>query len=165
LKKELGKGQSSYQIPELFSKLELIAPANRITLKPSSVDFKWEGKPENSYEVRYSTSWDFSEYQTAYVYNKQGNDEYVKMVAVPAFLILILLNIRKRHLLLFLLTFVLFTGSQCEKDEIQTSDTISFSKTINNLEPQTIYYWKIVAQPETNNNFRSETIVYQFKTG
>ena len=39
------------------------------------------------------------------------------------------------------------------------------SRTIENLESNMTYFWKVVAYPEGNNEFSSESIVHTFTTG
>lgn len=42
-------------------------------------------------------------------------------------------------------------------------NNIEFQQTINNLESNKTYYWKIVAYPYGDPGFKSETLVHSFR--
>ena len=67
------------------------------------------------------------------------------------------------------LTFVLLVLSvQCKDKVTDPSENESaiqeMSLTLENLENNLTYYWKIVAQPEGNRDFTSESLVQNFTT-
>jgi len=165
LSDELVKGYRSYDIPQLFSKIKLESPANGISVKTFSVKFSWKGIPGNSYEVVYSTSPDFMDFETAKVINATNNKRTVYLAFAPVFLFLLLLKFKKDRFMLIALSFLLFAGLRCEKDDPEPDNLTTVSKTVTNLLPGKTYYWKVRACSDPQKNFYSETIVFQFITG
>ena len=73
----------------------------------------------------------------------------------------------KKSYLFIATILVIFLAFFSCKEEITAPSPIGInkiSKTIENLESNMTYYWKVVAYPEGNNNFSSESIVQTFTT-
>ena len=63
--------------------------------------------------------------------------------------------------------FTMLFQYQCKKEEGNNPSTVEveeFTKTIADLSPGTTYYWKIIAHPDSGDDFQSETIVKDFVT-
>jgi len=170
LKEELKKGYRSLDIPILFSKTKLLTPNAGEKISSTTAEFSWEGKPNYNYELIYSTDAEFNESTTEfYTYDyptlmKNSNSIFF---LVGLFSIFIAIVDRKyvKHMLIFLLLVVF--NLQCKKEEIADEEdkVIIMNKTVNNLLPNTTYYWKIKSNPSYQNDFQSETITKHFITG
>ncbi len=170
LQEELSKGKRNYGIPRLFSQVKLQSPGNGVVLSPSSVTFGWQGLPESTYELAYSTSNDFSDYKSVLVKvkdNKTAN-QHVIMCFFPAFLLFMLWIPRQRKILLAITLLISVSMSyQCKKEDEQeeADQVVQFSKTVEGLLPNTTYYWKIKSTSANQVEFKTETISYWFSTG
>ncbi|MCK4695061.1 MAG: hypothetical protein KAT74_04835, partial [Candidatus Cloacimonetes bacterium] len=74
---------------------------------------------------------------------------------------------KKRFYLIFILIlFVIFGLQSCSKETTSPSDSdiIEFTQIVEDLQPGTTYYWKIIAHPEGTDDFFSETVTYSFTT-
>jgi hypothetical protein len=149
---ELQKGEHRYTFSEVFAKLELVSPANGITINRSEVKIRWEGSNTKTYEVRYSTNPSELESSTHYataqvMHNDFGN----RLILCASFLVfggVIICFIKKPKMILFIicLSLLIITIPACEDKEAERySDVQEYSFTISNLQGGTTYYWKIVA--------------------
>ena len=73
---------------------------------------------------------------------------------------------KKSYLFMATILVILLVFFSCKEEITAPSHTeiSEISKTIDNLESNMTYYWKIVAYPEGNNDFSSESIVQTFTT-
>ena len=170
VKTELSKGVRSFNLPELFSKIHLIFPEDGSELNAGAVSFKWEGKRTSQYDLVYSTDPDFSDAETISLGRRPSDNQSNIFSAVLVFGVIFIVNIRprKKKLILFLvITILFFSGVNC-RDKITSPDPEAevheISMTIENLENNTLYYWKVVAHPEATNEFYSESTVRTFST-
>lgn len=170
LKEELNKGYRSFDVPDLFSKVRLLTPANGENIASTSVKFCWEGLPGNSYEVIYSTDAGFTENNSkclTFLYSDLTN--YSNFTYSLFGLLLIIPWIKRKKLIYpsVMILFVVFFIPQCKKDDISTQEVqvVEMTETISNLLPDTTYYWKIKAQNITQDDFCSETVTRHFNTG
>ncbi|MCK4678016.1 MAG: hypothetical protein KAT48_07805, partial [Bacteroidales bacterium] len=169
LNEELNKGYRSYNIPDLFSKVKLVYPVDGEEVNSLAVTFRWEGIPGNSYELIYSTTPDFSEYiSTTEMDYKSDAPTHASLVYLAGFLFLFyfLIKEKKMHFSLIIILFTMLFHYNCKKEEENNPSTVEveeFSKTIGNLLPDTTYYWKIIAHPDSGDDFYSETVVQYFK--
>jgi hypothetical protein len=171
LTEELKKGYRSFDIPGLFSKVKLLSPINGKEVDSTSVTFIWEGIPENSYEVIYSTNPDFLEYNSTCLTNKLLNtiNHSGLIYFLPGLFLLIFPWIKRKKIIYssLIILFVVLSGYQCKKEKTPSPEeqVIEFTETINGLLPDTTYYWKVNAHPVIQNDFFSETVTRYFKTG
>jgi hypothetical protein len=170
LKEELKKGYRSFDIPVLFAKIKLLTPISGKDISSSKVEFTWEGKPNFNYELIYSTDADF--YNSTSEYIISDSLQVNKNTAAILFLggvLLVIPNLRGRRriqqLSIFLLLSVL--NLQCEKDNNPDEEdgAILFKKEVDNLLPNSTYYWKIKSNPSNHSDFQSETLTKYFITG
>jgi len=171
LNEALKKGKISFDIPELFSKMKLLSPVNGDEIESTSVTFSWEGIPENSYEVIYSTDPDFSDYNLTHSKNIQpitiSFSSLFNFLPGLVFLLFVRINKKKRVVSSMIIVFVLLLGYQCKKEEnTATEEQVAIiTKTVNDLMPNTTYYWKVRAFPVGEDDFYSETLTRNFKSG
>ncbi|MCK4922298.1 MAG: hypothetical protein KAS71_14700 [Bacteroidales bacterium] len=169
LVEELKKGYRSVDIPELFSKINLLTPSDGEKIESTSVTISWEGMPGSSYEVIYSSESEFLEANSisqTYISSDISNHSWL-MFFMPGLLFIIPCVNRKKSI--YLPIIILFTGLfsfQCQKEQITDPEVevIEIKETIVNLLPETTYYWKIRAHSEGQDDFYSETITRNFIT-
>ena len=167
---ELNKGYRSFNIPDLFSNMKLLTPANGEEIESTSITLTWEGIPGSNYEVILSADPDFLDDNTRYLANTNPelfvHSDYLYFL--PGLLLIIPWIRRKRIIYSSMMFFVMvLCCSQCKKEEISIPEEqiIEMTKTINNLLPNTTYYWKIQAQQKNQTDFHSETLTRFFITG
>jgi hypothetical protein len=170
LKEELKKESRSYYLQDLFSKIHMIYPKQINIVNPSSVTFKWEGKKTSEYYLYYSTDPNFAESEPVYVAMNHSWNHKGTLYSAILLGITLLGGIRKqrrRSYLFILFVFViLFISFNCS-DEITAppyTENNEISITIENLESNMTYFWKVVAYPLDYNEYCSESTVQTFKT-
>lgn len=170
LKEELKKGSHSYYLRDLFSKIHIISPKRINVESPSSVTFIWEGKTTSSYDLYYSTDPNFTDSEPVMVAILHSFTLNGTLCCSFIFGIILMGGIsrKKKKPYLFIVTIlVIFLVFFSCKDEITAPSPTQINKisrTIENLESNMTYYWKVVAYPEGNNDFSSESIVQTFIT-
>lgn len=164
LDEELQKGYRSYFIPSLFSKIEMIYPDYGATVNSTSVTFRWQGKESSIYELYCSTDPDFTDCEPL----ASGSTHIPGYLGICLIGPIILGNISKKrfYLIFILILFVIFGLQSCSKETTSPSDSdiIEFTQIVEDLQPGTTYYWKIIAHPEGTDDFFSETLTYYFTT-
>jgi hypothetical protein len=167
LYEELARGESYYKIPDYYNQMKLRFPINGESVNPSSVTFSWYGNAEN-YNLYYSTDPNFTNIES----RKISADHYFeeRSIFISAFFLstFILGSIyikRRNSIILMVGLFFLCINMSCQIDIVDppfTTSTIEHRRTVDNLQPGTLYYWKVEAiGPEGIN---SETAVQTFKT-
>lgn len=167
LYEELARGENYYKIPDYYNQKKLRFPINGESVNPSSVTFSWYGNAEN-YNLYYSTDPNFTNIET----RKISADHHFaeSSIFIPAFLlstfILGSIFIKRRKLIVVIVgLFFLCINMSCQIDIIDppfTTSTIEHHQTVDNLQPGTLYYWKVEAIGSEGIN--SETTVQTFKT-
>lgn len=164
LNEELQEGYRSYYIPSLFSEIEMIYPGYESIIDSTSVTFRWEGKANSIYELYYSTDPDF----TDCVPRSSPSSHIPGYLGICLFGSLFMGSVlkRKSYLIFILIMFMIIGLQSCTKETTSPSDSdiIEFTQTVEDLQPGTTYYWKIIAHPEGSENFESETVTYSFST-
>jgi len=171
LSEQLKKGINSFDIPGLFSKITLMAPADGAELESTTVTFTWKGVPDNVYEVMCSPDPDFVNGAHSLSCNKKRTEVVSKagmFYVFPILLFLIFTWIKgKRTVSFFLVVFgLILIMPQCKKEEPLSPEVelVEMNETLSNLSPGTVYYWKIKAHPSNQVDFISETRVRSFQT-
>ncbi len=170
LKEELNKGYRSFDIPALFSKVKLLTPTAGEKTTSTTADFSWEGKSGSSYELIYSTDDEFNESVSKFILSNcapiKSNSEAFYFIAG---LLIIIPFIKRKGLIyqsviILLLTLMIF---ECKKNDISPAeeDVITMYETVENLLPNTTYYWKIKSHAIDQNDFQSVTLTKSFITG
>ena len=169
LSDELTKGYRDFQLPSLFSNIEILSPLDNQLLNSPSVRFSWRGNETSRYELFYSEDSTFSEYEASTMSSKNQFEGLFPVLISTLFGIFFLIGLKRGLNFKILMTMGIITFFMilsCN-DELTTPDEnniIEFQQTINNLESNKTYYWRIVASPDGNPGFKSETIVYSFRT-
>jgi len=164
---ELTEGENFYHIPEHFNQINVRSPIKGESVNPSSVTFTWNGNADN-YLLYYSTDPNFidaipilSESADTSPMNSY-NLSY--LILGPLFFAVIWIRRKKIRLLMIACIAVNFYIS-CNMDTVSSPfvpSTIEHYQTVENLQPGTLYYWKVVAIGTEDIN--SESIVHKFKT-
>ena len=170
LNQELAKGFKEYNIPSLFSNINMIYPDYDEVVNSTSVTFRWEGKANSTYELYCSDNLDLTDCEPIII----GSFSFLKstprnlnLLISGIFITAFLGTLRKRILFILLTVFiVILILLSCSQKSTSPSgdDIIEFSQTVENLEPDTTYYWKLIAHSEEESDFSSETVVYPFYT-
>ena len=170
LNQELEKGFKDYSIPSLFSNINMIYPDYDEVVNSTSVTFRWEGKANSTYELYCSDNLDLTDCEPIII----GPFNFLKsiprnlnLLISGIFITAFLGTLRKRILLILVAVFiVILILLSCSQNSTSPSgdDIIEFSQTVENLEPDTTYYWKLIAHSDAESDFSSETVVYPFYT-
>jgi len=171
LAEQLKKGIKSFDIPGLFSKVTLTAPADGAELESTTVTFTWKGIPDSVYELMCSADPEFHNVVHSSHYKNKRTEVVGKagmFYVFPILLLLIFAWIKgKRTVSFFLVVFgLILIMPQCKKEEPPSPEVelVEMNETLNNLSPGTVYYWKIKAHPSNQADFMSETRVRSFQT-
>jgi hypothetical protein len=142
----LKRGYQFYKLPELFSNLRTLLPTNNEKIASESVEFKWVGDAD-TYELWISTNADFDNPQIFDYTQSEINMAGFGFSPFALLLILAILALNKRRSII-ICAFSLMTMLGCEKYMTDLPSTLSNNehfKGIENLMPDTKYYWKVVA--------------------
>ncbi len=167
LSEELKKGYNTYVISNLFSKITNMSSSVNKSDEEISVIFSWDGLPQSSYEILYSATPDFGNYQSVKTISANPASEKSYYAFVYLFLLLPFIRINRNVVFKFICVILFFSlcGAACNNndDEIQEGQKLStHTKTITGFETGKTYYWKIKAKADVLNNFYSESVVKQF---
>ena len=167
---ELNKGYRSFNIPELFSRVKLLTPADGEEIESTSVTLTWEGISDSNYEVILSTDPEFADDNSKCLANTNPEPSVHSgfLYFLPG-LFLVIPWIRRKRIIYssMMILFVVFCCSQCKKEETSVPEVqvIEMTETISNLLPNTTYYWRIKAHQKNQNDFHSETLTRCFSIG
>lgn len=168
LNEKLAKGENYYKLPEYFNQIKLRYPIKGEHVNPSSVNFTWNGNADN-YNLYYSTNPNFIGAEP--IMSKSTESPWKKSYS---FLYLLLgplvyaaISRHRKKIILLIIGFIAVNFYiSCEMGTISSPfapSTIEHHKTIENLQPDTLYYWKVVAIG-TEEGINSESIMHKFKT-
>ena len=169
LNQELNRGARSYNLPALFSKIQTLTPEDEQVINSSSVTFSWRGKKSSDYELLYSTDSSFTIYNTALVVspdfplsiNVLLSSSFLGILLIAGF---VMRDKSKKLLLIVSIIMLAFTSCSEQIVTPEESDIVDFSTTVNNLESNRTYYWKIVASSQSLKDFTSESLIRSFTT-
>lgn len=164
---ELEKGDQYLEIPRLFHGIKLRAPACEQVVDGTNVQFEWRGGAA-TYELYCSANKSFSNAEPVEVRSLPQSDS--SLLGLSSLLILGVLTglsgrfNKKIPVIMFCGLTFLGGCSGCSKIFIapQSPEVVDSGVTVGNLEPGTIYYWKVVALGESGIN--SESVVRTFTT-
>ncbi len=162
---ELGKGQRTYTLSQLFSKMKIINPANEAVTSSASVTFEWTGQKDSMYKLYCSTDPEMADCTPIQVTGDSLDSNPILMACIGSFLLGIASIGKRRSRRAFLLLLLASTLSCGESAMNPDNDgNISFSATVENLQPDTDYFWKVVASTQNGSPFTNETPLRTFKT-
>jgi len=158
---ELAKGENYYDLPSLFHQVRLKSPEEEEVSNSGSMLFKWYGNAD-SYYLQYSQDEDFANYDEIFVGDPLTRNELSGLINSfgLGFIMIgsIFISRKKKNSLFVLILLGLFFVS-CSFDLINSpypESNIEHSITIDNLESETTYYWKVIAIGENGINSESE---------
>lgn len=147
---EMARGMNNYLISNYISNISLEAPEEGQQLNPSRVECSWRGKTDSRYQFHYSINPNLSNAVVLEINNPPTPPD----PGVPAGLLLLGViplglgfgsKSKLRIALILLLPLVLMIPC-CDSFEDEFHGLIKeFSVELENLEPDTTYYWKITA--------------------
>lgn len=169
LVEELKKGYRSFDIPDLFANIKLGSPYEDEKISSTKVEFSWEGKPGFRYELIYATNPDFNESTSEYITSEYPpvHNHKIAIFAMAGLLCMLPVTkgrLRRKRILILSLFMVLNLHCEKDKNAVEEDKLITMTKTVDNLLPNTPYYWKIKSSPIDHNDFQSETITRYFIT-
>jgi len=171
LKANLEKGRNTHDLPSLFSHIKILGPSSGSRVNPSSVTLRWQGKKTSQYQLYCSVDPHFTDCDPMPVTASHSSHPMVLFATVLMGMACMGAGSRKRGVAKALigLTFVwLILSVQCKgrvTDPSESAGTIQeMHITLENLEKDVTYYWKVVARPEGNRDFTSESLVQRFET-
>jgi hypothetical protein len=167
LNEELTGGTRSYQLPDLFSRIKIISPEDNQTVNSSSVTFSWRGKKSSDYELLYSTDSSFTDYNTASMVTSDilASQNLPLSFSLLGIILLTGIAVKKRSIkILLIVSIIILAYTSCTEQIItpEESDIENFSTTVNNLESNNTYYWKVLASPQSSKDFTSESLTRSF---
>ncbi|MCK4746106.1 MAG: fibronectin type III domain-containing protein [Bacteroidales bacterium] len=169
LQKEMEKGYKSYDIPSIFSKIELLVPDNGDIIAGHSVTISWNGLPDSDYRIIYSTNPDMSDSMSVEAHHmaryQTNYSTSLHIIPLIIFTLLILLKRNRAGLILVILSVALMS-IHCENEESpeDNENTVEHTAILTDLESNTTYYWKIEAKNSNSDHFTTETTIQSFMT-
>ena len=163
----LAQGENHYKIPGYFNQIKLTHPIESAHVNPSAVTFTWNGNADN-YLLYYSTDPNLTGAEpvestgTKSPPQKTGSFFYLllgSLIVAPIW------TNRKKFMLLIIGCMAANFSLSCELDRLSAPfapSTIEHHRTVENLQPATLYYWKVVAIGTEGIN--SESVLQKFKT-
>ena len=162
---ELQKGENYYSLPELFHQVRLSSPIDAESVYSSSTTFIWYGNATN-YELCYSDNPEFENYNTIFIGDTLPNNEFSYLFGSMSFGFIFVGSIcfrKKKHRTMLLIIILISFLTSCSLDTITSPyhpSEIEHTATVDDLQPNTIYYWKIIAIGDEGINSESEIQVF-----
>lgn len=161
---ELKKGQQYYKIPEFFHQIKLRSPKSGETVDPTAVSFGWNGNGKN-YLLYYSAHPDFTASEPIQV-GQSPVKVKMSLIALSMGLMLLsgILVKKKKAAIVTICLMIIVTMFSCEMDIVTPPEIsrVKHSYIVENLQPNTTYYWKVVAVGD--NGINSESLGQSFVT-
>lgn len=163
----LERGDQNIHLPGLFHQIEINDPVNGSLVNLENSILSWSGEP-GLYSVMYSGDPDFKDFiirEENEAHQGKSNTFYPGFLLVPLMLCLF----RKKNYSRIQYAFLVFTAailisSGCKKIFLNPYPDSEYqhSVEIQDLEPETVYYWKVIC--ENNAIINSESAVQFFET-
>lgn len=156
--------EDAIYIPGLFSDIEILSPENNDVVQGSSITIEWEGQGSSEYQIHCSTDSTFVAGKTVNVsvHKTTTRKPYIAGLLVFCLLPFIPHQKIKRISFILMMLFICACDKGLDNDDVLPEGVISFSETVNGLDANTKYYWKITA--DTGEGFESQTVVRSFQT-
>jgi len=167
LNEELPRGARSYLLPDLFSKIQILSPGDDQIVNSSTVTFSWRGMKSSDYELLYSTDSSFTTYNTASMTTSDILASKNVLLSFSLLGIILLTGFAIKNgdkKLLLIVSIVILAYTSCSEQIIkpEESDIEDFSTTVDNLQSNKTYYWKVLASPQSSKDFKSESLTRSF---
>lgn len=163
---ELKKGEQYCKIPDYFHHIKLRKPEPDEQVDPDFVKFKWNGDGDD-YMLYCSTDPAFKTCQPVEISSThvtmKSNMEHVFLFAIIVLMCGLLIR-KKMGLSIFLCLIILFVFLSCELDILEppSLSQIEHSYILEDLEPNSTYYWKVMAVGK--NGINSQSSVQSLET-
>jgi hypothetical protein len=172
IKREVEKGEHEILLPDYFSKIKLLSPADKEILPTSKqVTLKWQGDTSSNYQLYYSTDPDFANCKPIKVTTNPMRASFKTSVAILLlslfFLSLSFKVFNRKIFYRFVIFFIVLCSMiSCQQPDVNNIEidysNQTFSVTVKDLQPDFTYYWKIVATAKST--IKSESIVRTLRT-
>ena len=167
LASELAKGERTYYIPQEYSELRLVSPADRATVAPRAVELAWAGKPGSSYQLCLGVESQVDRCDAPAVVSAAPPRGRAFALAWPVlcFGLAGAAAIRRRQALaaaFFVLVPVGILLGACGNGTAADGDG-AFRRSMATLRPRTTYSWKVVARA-TAGGIATESVARTFTT-
>jgi len=162
---ELQKGENYYNLPELFHQVHLDSPINAQAIFSQSIELKWYGNAAN-YEVYYSDNPELLTSEHGVLKDTNRNNQLSVLFGSMSIGFMFVGSIcfrKKRNRMLLLVIILLTSITACSLDTITSPyhpSEIQHTTTVNDLQPNTVYYWKVIAIGDEGINSESEIQVF-----
>jgi len=157
---------SSYAIPPLFSRFKMISPAHGEVIHADSVMLEWFGLPGSTYHITLADDTDRVLLDKSLA-NRLKNSKGGKLLYLAAFMLPVVLMLRRRKVksfILILVCFVLFLSCKKEDEVIPVDPRVMFTEIIRELSPSTEYTWKLTMEASGDSPFQTESVEFKFST-
>jgi hypothetical protein len=165
---ELAKGEKYYVLPDYFRQTKANYPTRGESVSPSAVTFSWKGNALG-YDLYYSTDPDFFGAVRARTCTSVGPVQSSAGFSILCIGVLVLGvgSQRGKRVFVFLMGVVMISAfAACTLEAVVESpfapSLIEHHLTVKNLQPNTQYYWKVVAQEP--RDVKSQSSVQTFRT-
>jgi hypothetical protein len=165
---ELAKGEKYYILPDHFRRTKVNYPRRGDLVSPSSVTFSWNGNAQG-YDLYYSTDPNFTgatPVRTSACVTAVRSSVGFLVMYVGALMLVVGLGRGKRILVLLSGAVVIIAFASCTIETVVeppfAPSLIEHYLTVKNLQPNTQYYWIVVAQEP--GDVRSQSSVQTFRT-
>jgi hypothetical protein len=166
---ELAKGEKYYVLPDFFRQTRANYPTRGESVSPSSVTFSWSGNAQGYDLYYYSTDLNFmgARPATTSASVTPARSSAACSILCIGVLVLGLGSQRGKRVFVFLIGVVMISAfASCTLETVVESpfapSLIEHHLTVKNLQPNTQYYWKVVAQEP--GDVRSQSSVQTFRT-
>ncbi len=162
----LSGDSASFNIPPLFSRVNLISPAHEEIVYSDSITLTWSGLPGSTYHVVLSDEKGNVKLERSI---KFASDKHVGHYPLYFSLLLfpfILIFRRKLVKTFFLLLICMILLLSCKKqdEELVEDPRLVFTEVVKELEPATEYHWKLLMEPSSGVSLQTESVTYSFTT-
>jgi len=164
---ELAKGENYYVLPDFFRQTRANYPTKGESVSPSSVTFSWNGNAQD-YDLYYSTDPNFlgaiPVRACASVSPIQSSLGFSVLFGGVLMLAAGFQRMKRFFVLLSVVMISAFVSCTLEAvvEPPFAPSSIEHHLTVENLQPNTQYYWKVVAQEP--GDVRSQSSVQTFRT-
>jgi len=167
LYEEMAKGENYYKIPNYYNQIKLKYPIKGQHVNPSSVTFTWNGNAD-SYNLYYSTDANFSDAELVLSIDSGSpmKSFYNYASLYWGLLALGVIGLSRKKNIVRIIGLAAIAGF-CLSCNIETISSpfapsnIEHSQIVENLQPNTLYYWKLIAIGSDDINSESTSQVFK----
>jgi len=172
LELEMAKGESSHDIPAIFSQIRLESPAYQSIVQGSEVNLTWAGRLASQYRLCFSTSPELdgpcSSVEPFLAFRSTAPLPLLGTVSLVFFLAAFPIRLRNRRWGTALLLGAVFAANACVSDSTAPVEVVDpeavgeMSYLVRNLKPGHTYFWKLKADSPGGSSYTTETVTFSF---